>query len=87
MVFTGIALMLIGFMFPEYVPILDGYTVNELEDMCKSFWGQLGRAFSCDVREACGYVKVLKGISVLSIIIGGILIIYGFASENIKVEG
>jgi hypothetical protein len=80
---AGIFFLLLGgagFLMPNSVwnensrgTFLEDLTVPEIYELCNSGLGQLGKAFSSDVREACGEIKLMSygiyGVGLLGIIL------------------
>jgi hypothetical protein len=58
------------------------YSVDELDKMCKSMPGYVGRELFPEFRTRCNEVAWLKYIAYILIIVGGALVIYGFVSKR-----
>ncbi|MDI6810262.1 MAG: hypothetical protein QMD80_01030 [archaeon] len=62
------------------------YSLSEANELCRSALGQLGRAFSEEAAEACGYVSALTSLSTIISIVGAGLIIYGAIAKKKEEE-
>ena len=68
----------VGFVYP----VSDGYTIVQVDDICKSGLGQLGQLFSASGQQGCQQVKLMSYGVYGSGLIGIILLITGSVSSR-----
>lgn len=64
------------------VPINDaGWSINQASQLCGSGLGVLASAWSSDAASACSEISRINNILTVVMIVGGLIIVYGFSKK------
>ena len=76
LVVLGVILVILGFVLPD-IPASGGYSMREVDSLCKSSLGILGRAISPAVQSECSKAAAVVIFSEILIIIGVVAVVVG----------
>lgn len=76
LVVLGALLVILGILIPE-IPISGGYSIREIDNLCKSAFGVLGRLLSPEAQRECSKAAALVLFSEVLIIIGVVAVVVG----------
>jgi uncharacterized membrane protein len=76
LVVLGVILVILGFVLPD-IPASGGYSMREVDNLCKSSLGILGRAISPTVQSECSKAATVVLFSEILIIIGVVTVVVG----------
>ncbi|RSN75998.1 zinc ribbon domain-containing protein [Candidatus Methanodesulfokora washburnensis] len=76
LVALGVLLVILGILIPE-IPISGGYSIREIDNLCKSAFGVLGRLLSPAAQRECGKAAAVVLFSEILIIIGVVAVVVG----------